>query len=52
MAESVDALVSNTNGAIRPGSIPGQGTQSGWQLVECQPLLFILWAWGEVSDGE
>ena len=26
MAESVDALVSNTNGAIRAGSIPAQGT--------------------------
>ena len=27
MAESVDALVSNTNGAIRAGSIPAQGTE-------------------------
>ena len=27
MAESVDALVSNTSGAIHPGSIPGLGTQ-------------------------
>ena len=27
MAESVDALVSNTNGEIRPGSTPGLGTQ-------------------------
>ncbi len=26
MAESVDALVSNTNGAIRAGSIPAPGT--------------------------
>ena len=26
MAESVDALVSNTNGAIRAGSIPALGT--------------------------
>lgn len=26
MAESVDALVSNTSGAIRPGSTPGLGT--------------------------
>ncbi len=26
MAESVDALVSNTNGEIRPGSTPGLGT--------------------------
>ena len=29
MAESVDALVSNTSGAIHPGSIPGLGTQEG-----------------------
>ena len=27
MAESVDALVSNTSGAIHPGSIPGLGTE-------------------------
>ena len=27
MAELVDALVSNTNGAIRAGSIPALGTQ-------------------------
>ena len=26
MAESVDALVSNTSGAIHPGSTPGLGT--------------------------
>ena len=29
MAESVDALVSNTSGAIRAGSIPAPGTQKG-----------------------
>ncbi len=29
MAESVDALVSNTSGAIRAGSIPAPGTRSG-----------------------
>ena len=28
MAESVDALVSNTNGEIRPGSTPGLGTHN------------------------
>ncbi len=27
MAESVDALVSNTSGAIRAGSIPAPGTK-------------------------
>ena len=29
MAESVDALVSNTSGATHPGSIPGLGTKRG-----------------------
>ncbi len=28
MAESVDALVSNTSGAIRAGSIPAPGTET------------------------
>ena len=36
MAESVDALVSNTSGAIHPGSIPGLGTRS------CKFLLVAL----------
>ena len=36
MAESVDALVSNTSGAIHPGSIPGLGTRS------CKFLLAAL----------
>ena len=31
MAESVDALVSNTSGAIHPGSSPGLGTSKGYQ---------------------
>ena len=31
MAESVDALVSNTSGAIHPGSSPGLGTTKGYQ---------------------
>ena len=31
MAESVDALVSNTSGAIHPGSSPGLGTMVGYQ---------------------
>ena len=29
MAESVDALVSNTSGATHPGSTPGLGTKNG-----------------------
>ena len=36
MAESVDALVSNTSGATHPGSIPGLGTRS------CKFLLAAL----------
>ena len=34
MAESVDALVSNTSGAIRAGSIPAPGT------TKCKCLIF------------
>ena len=37
MAESVDALVSNTSGAIHPGSIPGLGTK-----MERSLLLFFI----------
>ncbi len=40
MAESVDALVSNTSGAIRPGSTPGLGTES--RKVSHTFLLFSL----------
>ncbi len=32
MAESVDALVSNTSGATHPGSTPGLGTKKGNQF--------------------
>mgnify|MGYP006879225670 CR=1 FL=1 len=39
MAESVDALVSNTSGAIHPGSIPGLGTESGSREI-CFPIFF------------
>ena len=48
MAESVDALGSNTSGAIHPGSIPGLGTESGSREI-CFPiafypsLLFVGW---------
>ena len=34
MAESVDALVSNTSGAIRAGSIPAPGTRKGLKFLE------------------
>ena len=36
MAESVDALVSNTSGAIHPGSIPGLGTIQEKEVAEYQ----------------
>mgnify|MGYP004434350407 CR=1 FL=1 len=32
MAESVDALVSNTSGATHPGSSPGLGTKKGREV--------------------
>ena len=38
MAESVDALVSNTSGAIRAGSIPAPGTRK-WPTDTCRPFL-------------
>ena len=36
MAESVDALVSNTSGAIHPGSSPGLGTTNPLQITDLQ----------------
>ena len=39
MAESVDALVSNTSGATHPGSIPGLGTEA--ERVE-KPFRFFV----------
>ena len=45
MAEVVDALVSNTNGAIRAGSIPALGTENIIQecctSIVCSTLVFI-----------
>ena len=41
MAESVDALVSNTSGAIRAGSIPAPGTQNRKSL-KIKDLRFFL----------
>ena len=40
MAESVDALVSNTSGAIHPGSIPGLGTKQKAKLFIIKHLAF------------
>ena len=41
MAESVDALVSNTRGATHPGSIPGLGTQIGEHKFSYFLFLYI-----------
>ena len=41
MAESVDALVSNTSGATHPGSIPGLGTET--EKVERLPPFSFLY---------
>ena len=40
MAESVDALVSNTSGATHPGSIPGLGTKVE-KTFRFSPLSFL-----------
>ena len=44
MAELVDALVSNTNGAIRAGSIPALGTTNYLESVVNQAFttLFVF----------
>ncbi len=41
MAESVDALVSNTSGAIHPGSIPGLGTTNSLQIADLQGIFLF-----------
>ena len=43
MAESVDALVSNTSAARHAGSIPAPGTTTKrlWQSVVCQSLFCL-----------
>ncbi len=42
MAESVDALVSNTSGVIRAGSTPALGTESRNLLFEGSDFFFGL----------
>ena len=42
MAESVDALVSNTSGAIHPGSIPGLGTKLNYKTLVSQSLASVF----------
>ncbi len=54
MAESVDALVSNTSGAIHPGSIPGLGTKELQieRFVALFSLHQILTQENLISDSE
>ena len=40
MAESVDALVSNTSGAIRAGSIPAPGTRNPRRVISTRVFQF------------
>ncbi len=40
MAESVDALVSNTSGAIHPGSTPGLGTKNPLLIDDLQGIFY------------
>ena len=41
MAESVDALVSNTSGATHPGSSPGPGTELETLVFRVSNFFFI-----------
>ena len=41
MAESVDALVSNTSGATHPGSIPGLGTTEKVKTFSVSFFIYI-----------
>ncbi len=45
MAESVDALVSNTSGAIRAGSTPAQGTEK--RILTAR----VLFSFSHRTDG-
>ncbi len=49
MAESVDALVSNTSGAIRAGSIPAPGTKQN-ASAENQALAFFFLIFGSTEN--
>ena len=42
MAESVDALVSNTSGATHPGSIPGLGTRKRAKYLQIKYLALFF----------
>ena len=51
MAESVDALVSNTSGAIRAGSIPAPGTHK-WPTDTCRPFLYKIFPTFSPHEGK
>ena len=51
MAESVDALVSNTSGAIRAGSIPAPGTRNRKPLI-FRGLRFFFWCLHHICSTE
>ena len=50
MAESVDALVSNTSGATHPGSTPGLGTE-GETITSFSIFLFYIFKAGRISGS-
>ena len=49
MAESVDALVSNTSGAIRAGSTPALGTESQVKNVSLGFFLCQFFFYSDIS---
>ncbi len=53
MAESVDALVSNTSGAIRAGSIPAPGTEAEFSEFSGNSASFCsrFWVLRVGNDG-
>ncbi len=51
MAESVDALVSNTSGATRAGSTPALGTKIGLEPFGYEPI-FIFSQSSEYFGGQ
>ena len=50
MAESVDALVSNTSGATHPGSSPGLGTKGG-ASSDTRPAFFARYCFLFISSS-
>ena len=52
MAESVDALVSNTSGAIRAGSIPAPGTGNPRRVISTRVFLFSFPTFSPNEENE